>query len=72
MLLSASEQAAERYKVRCPASVNRKNWIISETATIRVCRGLELQVGIIKKEEMKHRQSTRDVGLGLFRAGDLK
>ena len=50
-LLSASEQAAERYKVRCPAPVNCQNWMISDTATTRVRRGLELQVGIIKKRK---------------------
>jgi hypothetical protein len=71
-LLSASEQAAKRYKVRCPAPVNGKNWMISNTATIHVRRGLELQLGVIKKEGMEHRQSTLDVGLGLFRAGDWK
>ena len=50
-LLSASEQAAERFKVRCPAPVNCKNWMISNTATIHVRRGLELQLGVIKKKE---------------------
>jgi len=42
--------------------------MISNTATIRGRRGLELQVGVIKKEGMEHRQSTLDVGLGLFRS----
>jgi hypothetical protein len=37
-----------------------------ELATIRVRRGLELQVGIIKKEGMEHRQSTLDVGVAFF------
>jgi len=40
--------------------------MISDTATIPVRRGLELQVGIIKKEGMEHRQSTLDVGLAFF------
>ena len=62
-LLSASEQAAERYKVRCPAPVNCKNWMISNTATIHVRRVLELQLGVIKKEGMEHPQSMLDVGL---------
>jgi hypothetical protein len=43
-----------------------KNWMISKTANIRVRRGLELQVGVIKKEGMEHRQSTLDVGLAFF------
>ena len=43
-----------------------------ELATIRVRRGLELQVGIIKKEGMEHRQSTLDVGPAFFRAGDWR
>jgi hypothetical protein len=62
-LLSASEQAAERYKVRCQAPVNCKNWMISNTATIHVRRGLELQLGVIKKEGIEHPQSMLDVGL---------
>ena len=65
-LLSASEQVAERYKVRCPAPVNCKNWMISNTATIHVRRSLELQLGVIKKKGMEHRQSKLDVGLAFF------
>jgi hypothetical protein len=43
--------------------------MISNTATIRGSRGLELHVGVIKKEGMEHRQSTLDVGLALFEQG---